>query len=107
MIQKILFASLLGGTTILSGCASQAVTNENLMQNTAFAIGLDKKDFTIYDRTDSGVKTSYSVKTKSGNQYNCYVTGGFGITGRAVSDAMCNKKGEPAKNQLLERAKKL
>ena len=91
---------------MLSGCASQSVTEDALQKNTAHAIGVDKNNFTIYDRVDSGVKTTYSVKTKSGQQYNCYVTGGIGLTGRVVSDAMCNKKGEAAKsNALLDAAK--
>lgn len=80
-----------------------AVTNDKIEQNTAFAIGVDKGDFTIYDRVDEGIKTTYSVKTKSGQQYNCYVTGTISVLGRIVSDAVCNKKGEPAKNPFLNR----
>jgi hypothetical protein len=103
MIQKVLFIVVLGSYVFLFGCASTAVTNNKLKQNTAFAIGLDEDNFNIYNRVDDGIKTTYSVKTKSGQQYNCYVTGMVSITGRVVSDAMCNEKGEPAKNPLLDR----
>ena len=85
------------------GCASVAVTDETLQKNTAFAIGEDIDTFTIFDRVDEGIKTTYSVKTKSGQRYNCYVTGTVSVVGRTVSDAMCNKKGTPAKNPLLGR----
>ncbi len=86
-----------------SGCASFAVTDQKLEQNTAFALGLDKEDFTVSDRMDDGLKTTYSVKTKSGKKYNCYIMGSLSITGRNVSDAMCNEKGKPATNPLTGR----
>ncbi|MFA6053067.1 MAG: hypothetical protein WC762_10805 [Methylobacter sp.] len=102
MITKILFISLLTGSAILSGCASQAVTSDQLVQNTAFALGLNASDFTISNRIDSGIKTTYSVETKSGQQYNCYVTGTLSIVGRVVSDAMCTQKGQLSKTHYLE-----
>lgn len=105
-MHKILIVGLLTASAIISGCASMTVTNESLEQNTAFALGINKGDFTISNRVDEGVKTTYSVKTKSGQQYNCYVTGTVGVTGRVVSDAICNKVGEPAKNPLLNRKTK-
>ena len=72
-----------------AGCASVAVSNEAIEQNTAFALGLAKGSFTISDRVDDGVKSTYVVKTNAGKQYSCYVTGAVGITGRVVSDAIC------------------
>lgn len=101
--KKPTFAAICVGMAVLSGCASFAVTDDKLIQNTAFALGLNKDEFAIHDRVDDGIKTTYSVKTKSGTQFNCYVTGTVGITGSAVSDAMCSKKGEPMKNPLLQR----
>ncbi|WNB75495.1 hypothetical protein [Methylomonas koyamae] len=41
------------------------------------------------------------VKTDSGQQYNCYVGGSISVLGRMVSEAICSKKGEPARNPLL------
>jgi hypothetical protein len=75
--------------TAFAGCASVAVSNDAIEQNTAFALGLPKGTFTISDRIDDGLKSSYAVKTNAGKQYNCYVTGTVGITGRVVSDAIC------------------
>ncbi len=101
MSKKILLVTVLVGSHFLSGCASQAVSDDNLTQNTAFALGLDSNEFSISNRADSGIKTTYSVKTKSGKQYNCYVTGTISIVGKVVSDAICNEKGKPVKNPLL------
>lgn len=81
---------------LLTGCASFAVTDQKLQNNTAFALGLDVGDFTIANRNDDGLKTTYAVKTNAGKQYNCYIMGTVGVTGRNVSDAICNEKGKPA-----------
>jgi hypothetical protein len=83
--------------TFTVGCASVAVSNEAIEQNTAHTLGLEKGMFTISDRVDDGVKTSYSVKTNTGKKYSCYVTGTVSVMGRVVSDAMCNEVGKPSK----------
>ena len=75
----------------VSGCASVAVTSDAIETNTAHALGVDKGTFTISDRADDGVKTTYNVKTDSGKRYSCYVTGTVTVMGRVVSDAMCNE----------------
>jgi hypothetical protein len=59
-------------------------------------LGIDKADFTVSDRVDDGIKTSYAVKTKAGKRYACYVTGTVSITGRTVSDAICSEGGKPS-----------
>lgn len=82
---------------LATGCASVAVSNDAIEQNTAQALGLAKGTFTISDRVDDGVKASYSVKTNTGKQYACYVTGGVSIVGRVVSDQM---RGKPRPSQL-------
>jgi hypothetical protein len=78
----------------VAGCASAAVTGDAIERNTAFALGLDKADFTVSDRVDDGVKTSYTVNTKTGRRFSCYVTGTFSVTGRVVSDAICSEMGK-------------
>lgn len=77
-------------TIFVSGCASVAVTSSSLEERTAFALSLNKENFTISNRKDSGIRTDYQVQTKAGALYNCYVTGAVGVTGRNVSDAICN-----------------
>jgi len=104
MFHKSKIAAAFLAATVVTGCASVAVTSETLEDRTAFALGLDKGDFTISNRTDSGVDTNYIVKTKKGQEYRCYVSGTISIMGRTVSDAICNKKGQPARNALLEAA---
>ena len=84
-----------------SGCASIAVTDEALVDRTAFALGLGKGDFTISNRVDEGTTTRYSVKARSGQEFNCFVGGSIGVLGRVVSEAVCTKKGEVARNPLL------
>jgi hypothetical protein len=87
----------------LAGCASVAVTDSAIEERTAFALGLQRGSFTVSERRDDGVRTQYVVLTKAGQRYNCYVTGTFSVTGRIVSDAVCNKPGEAPKNPLLGR----
>ncbi|MCB6182865.1 hypothetical protein LIN78_04785 [Leeia sp. TBRC 13508] len=97
----------------LTACASVAVSDDAIKENTAMTLGVSKDSLTILNRQDSGIKTTYQAKTKSGKIYSCYVTGSVGIVGRVVSDAMCNtgsKLTEKATtgscNELLKAAKK-
>jgi hypothetical protein len=83
------------------GCASTGVGDDVIADRAAFALGVNKGDITVSNRTDDGVTTRFAVRTKSGQDYNCSVGSSFTITGRFVSDALCNKKGEAAKNPLL------
>jgi hypothetical protein len=78
---------------LVAGCASVAVSNDAIEQHTATALGLAKGTFTISDRIDDGMKSSYSVKTSAGKQYSCYMTGGVSIIGPSVSDAVCSEGG--------------
>jgi hypothetical protein len=84
-----------------TGCASLAVTDDAIADRTAFALGLNKGDFTISNRNDEGTTTRYAVRTKSGQDYNCFVGGSFSVLGRSVSEAICTKKGETMRNPLL------
>ena len=85
----------------LSACASMSVTDAQLKQSTAFALGLEQDEFVISNRVDSGIKSSYTVKTKDGRQYNCYVEGMISFFGRSVSDAVCSEKGKPVGNPFM------
>lgn len=80
-----------GVMTLLTACASMAVSDDAIVTNTARALGLDKSDFNISDRADSGVQTTYTARTKAGKSYSCYVTGTVSVTGRLVSDAVCTE----------------
>lgn len=93
--------ALLVTTALSAGCASLAVTDDAIVDRTAFALGLGKSDFTISNRTDEGTTTRYSVRTKTGQDYNCFLGGSFSVLGRSVSEAICSKKGEPPRNPLL------
>lgn len=116
MNSKITIAGL--ACLIVAGCASVSVTKDALTQRTASALGVSASQFTISNRSDSGLRTDYDVQTSAGKRYACYVTGTMSVTGRVVSDAMCSanpttqspaEKGaqKPAKcNALLEAAGK-
>lgn len=77
----------------LVGCASVAVTDDAIVQRTAFALALDSKDFTISNRVDDGTTTRYQVRTRTGRQYNCFVGGSISVLGRTVSEAICTETG--------------
>ncbi len=89
------------GTVSTTGCASLAVSDEAVVERTAFALGIGRSDFTVSNRVDDGTTTGYSVRTKAGQDFNCLVGGSLGLFGRAVSEAVCSKTGEAARNPLL------
>lgn len=90
-------------TFLITGCASIAVTDQAIVDRTASALALSKNDFTISNSVDDGVTTRYQVRAKTGQNYNCLVSGSIGLLGRAVSEAVCSKEGEAPRNPLLGR----
>lgn len=98
---RLLTVTLAAGACFTTGCASIAVTDDAIVERTAFALGPSKSDFTVSNRVNEGATTRYNVRTKSGQEYSCFIGGSIGLLGRAVSEAVCSKKGEPARNPLL------
>lgn len=82
--------------TLASGCASVAVTGDAIEQKTAFALGIERGSFTISNRADDGLSSTYQVTTQSGKKYSCYVEGTVALYGRVVSDAVCKPAGKAA-----------
>jgi hypothetical protein len=101
MKQTFIRRTALVSVTVLAafaaGCASVAVSGDAIEQNTATTLGLAKGSFTISDRVNDGFKSSYTVKTNTGKQYGCYVTGTVSYFGRQVSDAVCTEVGKSGK----------
>lgn len=95
--RRTVVASVVVLAGLVAGCASVAVTSDAIEKNTAFALGLEKGTFTISNREDDGVKSTYLVNTNAGKKYSCYVTGTVSVVGRVVSDAVCNEVGKSAK----------
>ena len=85
----------------VSGCASVIVSDDAIVERTAFAIGLNKSDFTISNRVDDGASARYAVRTRTGQEFNCFLGGTIGFGGRQVSEAICTRKGEVGRNPLL------
>ena len=76
---------------LVGGCASTAVTDDAIVTNTSRALGLPPSAFTISNRADSGVQTTFIARTDGGRTYNCYVEGSVSVMGRVVSDAICQE----------------
>lgn len=92
---------------LVAGCAAQAVSDDAIQTNTSRALGLPPSAFVISDRADSGVQTTYTARTQGGRTYSCYVTGGVSVTGRVVSDAICQEMRQtdaPARGAPARRA---
>lgn len=88
---------------------SKSVPLEKLAEKAAFSLGLQAGDVAISSIEKEGTETNFMVATKAGKKYRCYVTSTSGLTalmsgGANVSDALCSKPGEPARNPLLEAA---
>ncbi len=105
-VRHVTVSAISAITLLAAGCASVAVSNEAINTNTASALGIDKATFTIYDREDNGIKSTYKVKTDAGKKYNCYVTGSVSLAGPAVSDAMCHEVGKTVKQTSDARTEK-
>lgn len=106
MKNKSLFSALIA--VAASGCATLA-TDDAIVKRTAFALGLDKSEFTISNRQNEGARATYLVTTRSDKKYTCYVEGYFSYTsGVESSDAICNELGGNGTsgtcNALLKRA---
>lgn len=84
-------SAALASALAAAGCASVAVTDDAIAANTARALGLDRSQFTISDRADQGVQTTYTARTLAGKVYSCYVEGSISVVGRVVSDALCTE----------------
>jgi hypothetical protein len=94
--KSLSLASLL---VLASGCASVSTTDDMVQSRAATALGVSPSAVTISDRRNSGVRTDFTATT-GGKSYTCYVTGAVSVTGRIVSDAICNRAGERARNPL-------
>jgi hypothetical protein len=92
---------LLTATGPVGSALTTAVTDKAIVDRTAFALGLGKVDFTVNNRVDDGTTTRYNVRTESGQDFNSFVGGSISATARTVSEAICTKKSEVARNPLL------
>ena len=87
--KKFCVSFLTSALVLLHGCASLAIDDEALKQRTEMALGIERKGFTISERTDIGLETQYKVTTNSGKVYRCQIGGTVALIGNVVSDANC------------------
>ena len=77
----------------LSGCASQLLSEDRLLSNTADALFVKPSDLTISERKEKVPNTFYvATINKTGRQYNCIVNGGSALTLGFTNPPMCNPK---------------
>lgn len=96
-------ARLIGLAALLStaGCASTLIGQDDLAERAAAAVGVSVGEITISQRVDSGGSTRFQARTKSGQAYNCSIGVVVSVLGRQVTDAICTRHGEAARNPLL------
>lgn len=83
-----------------AGCAA-TINQEGLEQRTSAAVGRPVGSFTISDKTEErGGRINYSVKTRDGASYQCYLYSATGFQ-KAMSfgqtpnsDAICSAMGK-------------
>lgn len=82
--------------TLLAGCAS-TMSQADIEQRTAQAVGRSVGQFTIADRTEeTGGRINYTVYVRNGGAYRCYLYGATGFQkvmsfGQTPhSDAVCS-----------------
>jgi len=72
-------APLAVALALLAGCAA-TINQERLEQRTAQAIGRTVGQFAITDRSEeSGGRINYTVNTRDGAAYRCYLYGATGL----------------------------
>lgn len=86
----------------LTGCAA-TIEDAGLAHRTSIAIGRDVGSFNIVDqRPDTGGRIDYTVNTKDGSRYQCYMYSATGFQklmslGQTPhSDAVCTAMGKPS-----------
>lgn len=96
-MKKLSIATISIIAVLAAGCASQLLSEDRLLTNTAGALGVSATDLIISNRSEQTPNTYYTVKTKSGVEYACIINGGGILAAGMVNPPQCTKKGEVAK----------
>jgi hypothetical protein len=90
---KNAFVLVIVAMSTLAGCASQLLTEDRLLSNTADALFVKTSELTITERHEKVPNTFYvATINKTGRQYNCIVNGGSVLTMGITNPPMCNPK---------------
>jgi hypothetical protein len=73
----------------LTGCASQLLSDERIISNTAGVLGVPPADLTISDRRTEATNTYYIARTRNGASYACTINGGNALTFGMVNSPFC------------------
>lgn len=95
MLKKSLLALTIGLT--LAGCSTIAekttvISDENLVSQSAGALGYSPKDLTITSRRTEGTNTYVDLKAKDKKEFTCIINGGNILTFGVTNPPQCNRK---------------
>lgn len=102
--RRVVISSSLLLMSLIVGCASLAVSDDAILKKTAFELGLEPSDFTVSNRQDDGVTSTYVVKAKGNKIYNCTIGGSISVLGRTVTSPICNEVGKAPTCNALQKA---
>ncbi|TWH99383.1 hypothetical protein IP90_03122 [Luteimonas cucumeris] len=84
-------------SVLATGCASLAsstnmLSDEDIVSQTAGAIGYPPAEVTLVSRRTEGVNTYVELQTRDGKPYTCIVNGGNLLSMGMTNPPVCNKK---------------
>lgn len=80
-----------GISLVMTGCASQLLSEDKLRLNTSGVLGVQPADVTISNRRDDTMSTYYTATTSAGAKYACVVSGGNFVTLGLTNPPVCNR----------------
>lgn len=87
--------ALAGVATLISGCASQLLSEDKIKLNTSGVLGVAPTDVTISNRRDDTMSTYYTATTNTGVRYACVISGGNFVTLGLTNPPVCNRGDAP------------
>lgn len=77
------------GVFALTGCASQLLSDDRLVANTAGVLGVTPSDLSISDRRTELTNTYYVARVRGGATYACTINGGNALSLGMVNPPFC------------------
>jgi hypothetical protein len=78
------------GLAIVSGCATNLLSDDRIRANTAGVLGQPASAVVISDRREEGLNTYYTARTRRG-VFACSINGGNILTAGMVNAPICNR----------------
>lgn len=95
MLKKSLLVMCIG--LVLTACSTIAekatvISDEQLVSQSAGALGYSPRDLTITGRRTEGVNTYVDLKAKDKKEFTCIINGGNLFTFGVTNPPQCNRK---------------